>query len=87
MSTNVSLTPELEEYAKAKVQQGLYGSMSELVRDALRLLRKQDIEYTQAIQVELKQAASEIDQGNISPLAMQEIIEEAESEFTAKENL
>ncbi len=87
MSTNVSLTPELEEYAKAKVQQGLYGSMSELVRDALRLLRKQDIEYTQAIQVELKQAASEIDQGNISPLVMQEIIEEAESEFTAKENL
>jgi len=87
MSTNVSLTPELEEYAKAKVQQGLYGSMSELVRDALRLLRKQDIEYTQAIQAELKQAASEIDQGNISPLVMQEIIEEAESEFTAKENL
>ena len=82
MSTNVSLTPELEEYAKAKVQQGLYSSMSELVRDALRLLRKEDIEYTQAMQAALKQAASEIDQGDISPLNMQKIIDEADSEFT-----
>ena len=82
MSTNVSLTPELEEYAKAKVQQGLYSSMSELVRDALRLLRKEDIEYTQAMQAALKQAASEIDQGDISPLNMQEIIDEADPEFT-----
>lgn len=87
MSTNVSLTPELEAYAKARVQQGLYGSMSEPVRDALRLLRKQDIEYTQAMQVELKQAASEIDQSDISPLNMQEIIDEAESEFSTQAKL
>lgn len=35
---NVSLTPELEKWVQSKVQTGLYGSSSEVVRDALRLL-------------------------------------------------
>jgi len=39
---NVSLTPELEEYVAQKVHEGLYRSHSEVVRQALRLLREQD---------------------------------------------
>ena len=39
---NVSLTPELEEYLAQKVREGLYRSHSEVVRQALRLLREQD---------------------------------------------
>ena len=35
---NVSLTPELEKWVQSKVSTGLYGSSSEVVRDALRLL-------------------------------------------------
>lgn len=35
---NVSLTPELENWVQSKVETGLYGSSSEVVRDALRLL-------------------------------------------------
>ena len=35
---NVSLTPELEKWVQDKVQSGLYGSSSEVVRDALRIL-------------------------------------------------
>jgi antitoxin ParD1/3/4 len=35
---NVSLTPELEKWVQSKVKTGLYGSSSEVVRDALRLL-------------------------------------------------
>lgn len=81
MSTNVSLTPELEEYAKGKVAQGLYSSMSELMRDALRLLRRNDIEYQQEMNSELNQAALEIDQGDITPLNMKEIINEVDSEL------
>lgn len=37
---NVSLTPELEKWVQAKVQSGLYGSSSEVVRDALRILHQ-----------------------------------------------
>ncbi len=37
---NVSLTPELEKWVQDKVQSGLYGSSSEVVRDALRILHQ-----------------------------------------------
>ena len=80
MSTNVSLTPELEEYAKSKVSEGLYNSVSEVMRDALRRLRKDDIEYIQSMHIELSRAEKEIDQGQITPLNVQSIIDEAEEE-------
>jgi antitoxin ParD1/3/4 len=35
---NVSLTPESEQYIRRKVDSGLYGNASEVVREALRLL-------------------------------------------------
>lgn len=41
---NVSLTPELENFVTAKVQGGRYRSASEVVREALRLLEKRDLE-------------------------------------------
>lgn len=81
MSTNISLTPELEQYAKSKVAEGLYSSISELMRDALRQLRRNDIEYMQEMRVELSQAAGEIDQGDITPLNMQEIMDEVDTEL------
>lgn len=37
---NVSLTPELEKWIQSKVETGFYGSSSEVVRDALRLLHQ-----------------------------------------------
>lgn len=40
---NVSLTPELEKFVQEKVATGLYNSASEVIREALRLLREQDI--------------------------------------------
>jgi antitoxin ParD1/3/4 len=39
---NVSLTDELTEFVKTKVQSGRYTSSSEVIREALRLLEKQD---------------------------------------------
>jgi antitoxin ParD1/3/4 len=38
MTMNVSLTPQLEELVRKKVDSGLYTSASEVVREALRLL-------------------------------------------------
>lgn len=35
---NVSLTPELERYIRQKVDSGLYGNASEVVREALRMM-------------------------------------------------
>ncbi|MBI4751014.1 MAG: type II toxin-antitoxin system ParD family antitoxin [Acidobacteria bacterium] len=39
---NISLTPQLEELVKRKVESGLYNSASEVMREALRLLEEQD---------------------------------------------
>lgn len=39
---NVSLTPELEKLVNEKVESGLYQTASEVVREALRLLKERD---------------------------------------------
>lgn len=39
---NVSLTPELEQYVRDKVATGLYNNASEVVREALRAVLKQE---------------------------------------------
>ena len=38
----VSLTPELEELVRRKLESGLYGDASEVIREALRLLAARD---------------------------------------------
>ena len=40
---NVSLTPPLENYIKAKVDSGMYASATEVIRAGLRALREQDL--------------------------------------------
>ena len=47
---NVSLTPELEELVNEKVRSGLYHTASEVVREALRLLKQRDDEARRADQ-------------------------------------
>lgn len=39
---HVSLTPELEKFVRAKVESGLYNNSSEVVREALRLLKRRE---------------------------------------------
>ena len=39
---NVSLTPQLEQMIRDKVDSGLYSSASEVVREALRLLNENE---------------------------------------------
>lgn len=39
MGTNVSLTPELEQFAHGCVENGRFNNVSEVVRSALRMLK------------------------------------------------
>jgi antitoxin ParD1/3/4 len=54
-SMNVSLTPELEQLIRKKVESGLYLSASEVVREALRLLEERDRSHATKLE-ELRKA-------------------------------
>lgn len=67
---NVSLTPELERWVQSKVDEGLYGSASEVVREGLRGLIERDRQREAAIaelRRELLVAAAELDAGGGVP--------------------
>jgi putative addiction module CopG family antidote len=46
----LSLTPDLEEIENQKVRSGLYQTASEVVREALRLLKQRDDDVRRADQ-------------------------------------
>ena len=56
---NVSLSPQLEAMVKAKVASGRYTSASEVVREALRLMERQD----QLKELQLEQLRQEMQNG------------------------
>ena len=68
---NISLTPQLEELVKGKVQSGFYNSASEVMREALRLLEERD----QLRELRLEELRREIrkglDSGVAAPLNME----------------
>ena len=67
-SVNVSITPELEEFVQSLVASGRYHSASEVVRDALRLLRRHD-ELTrieaEELRREIQLGLDDLEQGRV----------------------
>ena len=81
MSTNVSLTPELEEYINSKVKSGDYRSASEVVRDGLRLLKEKD-NLQEAKLRALREAVQQgIESGESTSLDMDETLQKAHGRF------
>jgi antitoxin ParD1/3/4 len=70
---NVSLTPELERLVDEKVASGFYDSASEVVREALRLLKERD-EIRSLARAELRRdvmaGVEELDRGESAALDM-----------------
>ena len=68
---NVSLTPELEQLVNDKVKSGLYNSASEVVREALRLLKEQDALKAyrlEELRREIAVGIAQADRGEMAPL-------------------
>jgi antitoxin ParD1/3/4 len=76
MSLNVSLPTELEQRVREHVASGLYGSASEVIREALRLF-----EAYQAIQAgslavlktDIEQGISDLRDGRVSEINIEKI--------------
>jgi antitoxin ParD1/3/4 len=60
MSTNVSLPPALEKFARDCVADGRYSNVSEVVRSGLRLLQEQE-EARRQFEATLRDAEEESD--------------------------
>lgn len=84
---NVSLTPQLDQLVRAKVESGLYTSASEVVREALRLLDEQDRVRQQRLE-ELRAAIDvglgQLDRGESTPWDKDEFLREASARLAAK---
>jgi antitoxin ParD1/3/4 len=67
----VSLTPGLKRLIQKKVRTGYYGSPSEVVREALRLLERRDITQEQQLgdlRALLDEAEADVRAGRVLPL-------------------
>jgi antitoxin ParD1/3/4 len=63
---NVSVGREFEEYVRAKVESGDYASVSEVVRDGLRLMREKEQLFEarlQSIRGEIQKGIDQIERG------------------------
>ncbi len=67
-TVNVSITPELAAFLHSRVQTGRYQTTSEVVREALRLLERQETERDKAfrqLKVKLARGAAQADAGDL----------------------
>jgi antitoxin ParD1/3/4 len=72
-NTSISLSGHFDQFIDAQVKSGRYGSTSEVIREALRLLEERETRLET-----LKQALIEGEEsGSAGPLDMEEIIREA----------
>jgi antitoxin ParD1/3/4 len=79
---NVSLTPELEQLVRDKVQTGRYLSASEVIREGLRLLEERDRLYEMRLtelQQRLAVGVEQAEQGEL--IEENEVFAELEAEI------
>ncbi|PCJ39917.1 MAG: type II toxin-antitoxin system ParD family antitoxin [Moraxellaceae bacterium] len=84
---NVSLTPTLESYVKQKVKDGMYNSVSEVVREALRLLSEQDAMQAmklEALRADINSGVESLNNGEGSTLDMDSIKAKGREMLSAK---
>jgi len=77
-SMNVSLTPALEKMVQEKVKSGLYNNASEVIREALRLMKEsEDVRRAKLkrLKAALAKGESDVSSGRVTVLDDQDEIE------------
>jgi antitoxin ParD1/3/4 len=84
MNMNVSLPEELANFVKDKVSTGRYGSSSEVVREALRLMEKTERQEAEKLAA-LREAWKEgVDSGDAGELDFAALKKEARARRTTR---
>lgn len=84
MNMNVSLTEELAKFVQEKVAAGRYGSSSEVVREALRLLEKVERQETEKLTALRAGWQDGIDSGDAGELDFAALKHEAQRRLAAR---
>lgn len=87
MSLNVSLPPELENRVRAHVASGMFGSASEVIREALRLFESyQSVQSATLanLKADIEQGQADKRAGRVAPLNIQGIKAEGRRQRSAK---
>jgi antitoxin ParD1/3/4 len=80
---NVSLPAEFVAFVAAEVARGEYGTASEVVRDALRLLRRERAGHDEKLAVlrrEVRIGARQAEEGRLSDQTVADILADLEAE-------
>ena len=86
MNMNVSLPEELAKFVKDKVSTGRYGSSSEVVREALRLMEKTERQEAEKLAM-LRQAWQEgVDSGDAGEVDFTALKKEARARRAASKS-
>ena len=67
-TVNVSLTPELAAFLQGRIATGRYQTASEVVREALRMLERHEIDHEHAVQelkMKLNHGAAQAERGEL----------------------
>jgi antitoxin ParD1/3/4 len=74
---NVNLTPEMAEYVSAELKSGDYASASELVREALRVLKRDrevEAEKLALLRAAIDAGIEDAEQGRFSDRSVSDIV-------------
>jgi antitoxin ParD1/3/4 len=83
---NINLTPRLEAMIREKVESGLYNNSSEVVREALRMMERQDRE--ERLRTALAVGIEAVERGDVAGLTLElaeQIFQDAEAAVRAGE--
>ena len=86
---NVSLTSELENYVKSKVAKGMYNSVSEVMREALRLLEERDAMQAirlEALRQDINRGIDSLERGEAKSLDIEAIKAKGRAKLAEKSN-
>ena len=84
MSINISLPPELETRVRQRVESGLYGSASEVIREALRLLEAYEgvrLSRLDALRQDIAEGMKDVKAGRIGVLNLSGLKRRARQEL------
>lgn len=76
MSLNVSLPPELEARVRQRVETGMYGSASEVIREALRLFEAYEEVRSvklESLRLDIARGIDDVKSGRVSEINIADI--------------